>query len=55
MVAQNMVEKGNTREQAAAEFGMLFTLLDYAQRFSVEAGTKDKGFSMQVQLQVDLP
>ena len=50
-----MVEKGNTHEQAEAELGVLFTLLDYAQRFSIEAGTKDKGFNMQVQLQVDLP
>ena len=55
MIAQNMVEKGNTHEQGAAELGLFFTLLDYAQRFSIEAGTKDKGFNMQVQLQVDLP
>lgn len=55
MIAQNMVEKGNTREQAEGELGMLFTLLDYVPWLRLKADTRESGSTLTLELQVDLP
>lgn len=42
MVASNMVDKGNSREQAEAEVGVLLDLLRYVEFLGIDAGTRDE-------------
>jgi hypothetical protein len=55
MVRQNMVEKGHSRDQAAAEIGMFIAILESLGRVELEAGQHDGRTRIDMRLDYRLP
>jgi hypothetical protein len=55
MIRQNMVEKGNTRQQAETEFDTLTTLIRYLGQARLEAGDQDGRGKLEVNVKLNLP
>jgi hypothetical protein len=55
LIRQNMVEKGNSREQAEGEIGGMYMMLSALRRFELSAGVADGHSKVQLQLDVKQP
>ena len=55
MIRQNMVEKGNTRQQAETEFDMLTTLARYLGQAKFEAGQQEGRAKLKLTVKLNLP
>ena len=55
LIANNMVDKGNTREQAATEIGVLQTIVKYFSRVVLTVGTDKGRLKASLQVHLNLP
>ena len=55
MIRQNMVEKGNTRQQAETEMDMLRTLVGYLGQAKLEAGEHEGRATLKLTVKLNLP
>jgi hypothetical protein len=53
MIANNMVEKGNSRKEAEGEVGLLLDLLRYVKGLEIDAGTRDEKPRATLELHID--
>jgi len=55
MIRQNMVEKGNTREQAEQEIGTLLTIIEHVGRLKLEVGVEGEETRAALEVELNLP
>jgi len=55
MIRQNMVEKGNTREQAEQEIGTLLTIIEHVGRLKLELGAEGEQTRAALEVELNLP
>jgi hypothetical protein len=55
LIRQNMVEEGNTREQAEGEIGMLLTIAKAVRKLKMTVGHRAETAHAALEVTVDLP
>jgi hypothetical protein len=55
IIQQNMVEKGNQREQSEQEMGLLLTVLSYLKSLDAQAGSDNGQSTLNVRLDLQAP
>ena len=55
MVRQNMIEKGNSREESEVGIDLLLTILDCFRGADLRLGTRDGGTTARLEIQLELP
>jgi hypothetical protein len=54
LLRQNMIEKGNTEEQAATQIDLLLTLVNYVGRVALHGGSRDGRPQLELDVKLDL-